>query len=152
MARTHWPNYFMQIAHAVSTRGTCDRKRVGCVLTLDHRIVSTGYNGSIPGQPHCDDAGHDLVESIGDDGVARPNCVRTIHAEANAIVQAARYGVALEGATAYINTFPCWPCFRLLAAVGVRHVWYDDEYRPDARVKRAAELARITLNKFDGDA
>lgn len=150
MPRTYWTQYFMKIAHEVATRGTCDRKRVGCVLTIDHHIVSTGYNGSIPGHPHCDDVGHDLVETLDDRGVPRPNCVRTIHAEANAIVQAAKRGSRLEGATAYINTFPCWPCFRLLAGVGVRHIWFDDEYRPDERVKRAAELSKISLNKFNG--
>jgi dCMP deaminase len=140
----------MDIAHAVSQRGTCDRKKVGCVLVMDRRIVATGYNGSIPGSPHCDEAGHDLVLSMGDDGVLRPNCVRTIHAEMNAIAQAARHGIAIEGCVAYVNTYPCWPCFRVMASAGVSKVVYDDAYRNDPRVEKEAGRAGIVVMKLEG--
>ena len=134
--RAGWPEYFMKIAHEVATRATCDRKHVGCVLVMHRHIVATGYNGSPPGMPHCDDAGHDMVNG---------HCVRTIHAEVNAVAQAARYGVPLDGAQAFINTFPCWPCFKVLASVGIRSVFYDDEYRTDERVTACAEKLGITL-------
>lgn len=143
--RSNWSNYFMQIAHAVSSRGTCDRKKVGCVLVVERRIVATGYNGSAPGMPHCDDVGHDIVESTQDGKTVR-NCVRTIHAEANAIAQAARFGVPLRGCEAFVNTYPCWPCFRLLASVGVVRVWFDDEYRIDARVIECADRLGIAVH------
>src|SRR5512134_1119115 len=100
----------MDIAHQVATRATCDRKHVGAVLVKNRTILSTGYNGSIPDAPHCDDVGH-LME----DG----HCVRTVHAEVNAVVQAAKNGTAIDGAILYCNTFPCWPCFKLLASAGI---------------------------------
>lgn len=141
--RKTWDVYFLDVAEQVSTRSTCDRKHVGAVVVLDRRIVATGYNGSIRGEPHCDEAGHDLVESIGADGKLAPNCVRTVHAEANAIAQAAAHGVALRGATLFVNTYPCWPCFKLLANAGVVEVVYRDGYRVDPRVLESA--ARIGL-------
>lgn len=144
-ARKNWHSYFIGIAHEVATRATCDRKHVGCVLVLDKRIIATGYNGSIPGADHCDVVGHDLVESVGRDGKLAPNCVRTVHAEVNAIAQAARAGIATRGAIAYTNTFPCWPCFKVLASAGIALVIYDDTYRPDARVLEAAAKANILL-------
>lgn len=135
----------MQIAHQVAERGTCDRKQVGCVIVLDRRIVATGYNGSVPGAPHCDDAGHDLVDSVGLDGKLRPNCVRTVHAESNAIAQAARFGVSLNGTTLYCNTFPCWPCFKLIVSAGIRKVIVDDEYRVDSRVVECAQHSGVLV-------
>lgn len=147
--RQSWHQYFMSIAHAVATRATCDRKHVGCVLVVDKRIISTGYNGSIPGAPHCDDAGHDLVTSVirmdGETPVTGANCVRTVHAEVNAITQAARHGAATKGADVYVNTYPCWQCFKTLALAGVARIFYDDEYRNDKRVIEAATAAKIAI-------
>ena len=140
----------MSIAHAVATRSTCDRKHVGCVLVLDRRIISSGYNGSIPGAPHCDGVGHDLVKVEASHGVVAHNCVRTMHAEANAIAQAARFGSPTHGAHAYVNTFPCWPCFRLLASSGIEHIIYDDDYREDARVRDGAAHAKIVITQLRG--
>ncbi len=126
----------MGIAHATAMRGTCDRKRVGCVLVVENRIVSSGYNGSVPGAEHCDDVGHDMLDG---------HCVRTTHAEVNAVAQAARFGVATRGATLYTNTYPCWPCFKVLAGAGVSRIFYDDAYRIDPRVEDAAITAGISL-------
>lgn len=137
--RADWDRYFMTIAHAVSTRATCDRKHVGCVVVLERRIVATGYNGSVPGAAHCDDVGHDMVDG---------HCARTVHAEANAVAQAARHGIKLAGAGVYVNTYPCWPCFKLLALAGVREVTYDDAYRNDPRVAEAAAQAGIKVWKL----
>lgn len=123
--RPSWGDYFMTIAHAAAARSTCDRKHVGCVLVVNRQIIATGYNGSVPGAEHCDDVGHDMVNG---------HCVRTVHAEVNAVAQAAARGVSTKGAIAYVNTYPCWSCFKALAAAGIVVVYYDDAYREDPRV------------------
>lgn len=133
--RDSWHVYLMEIARVAATRATCDRKHVGAVITRDKYIVSTGYNGSIAGLEHCDDIGH-LME----DG----HCVRTVHAEANAIVQAARHGKSVEGCTIYVTASPCWPCFRLIANAGIEHIVYDEFYR-DERIFDAAKTLGISL-------
>jgi len=133
--RVSWDEYFMNIARTVATRATCDRKFVGAVLVRDRIILATGYNGSIRGLPHCDEDGH-LME----DG----HCIRTVHAEANAIVQAARSGVGIEGADVYVTASPCWGCFRLLANAGVKRIVFGEFYR-DARAFEVAERLGIEL-------
>lgn len=131
----------MHLAHEVSTRATCDRKHVGCVIVDDEKsIIATGYNGSPPGLDHCDEVGHDMVEG---------HCVRTSHAETNAIAQAARRGISIRGATAYINTFPCWNCFKMLAMSGIKRIVFDDMYRRDERVTAAAKRMQIVLDGPD---
>lgn len=134
--RKDWHSYFMDIAQVVATRATCDRKHVGAVLVKDRQIIATGYNGSIPGTEHCDDAGH-LME--------HDHCVRTVHAEVNAVAQAAREGHATKGTTLYCNTFPCWPCFKVIASAGVRAIIYDHKYRMDPKVEEFAKKAGIHL-------
>jgi dCMP deaminase len=133
--RVSWDEYFMNIARTVATRATCDRKLVGAVLVRDRIILATGYNGSIRGLPHCDEEGH-LME----DG----HCIRTVHAEANAIVQAARSGVRIEGADAYVTASPCWGCFRLLANAGIKRIVFGEFYR-DARALDVANRLGIEL-------
>jgi dCMP deaminase len=135
MQRPSWDSYFMTLARAVATRSTCDRKHVGALLVRDRVILSTGYNGSIRGMSHCDEVGH-LME----DG----HCVRTVHAEQNAIVQAARHGIRIEGADAYITASPCWTCFKLLANAGVQRIVYGEFYR-DEKIFRAAQEIGIGL-------
>lgn len=130
----------MNIARAVATRSTCDRKHVGAVIVRDKSILATGYNGSIRGLPHCDDEGH-LME----DG----HCVRTVHAEANAIVQAARHGMRIEGATIYVTASPCWGCFRLIANGGLVRVVYGEFYR-DPRIFELSRTLGIEL--IDGSS
>ena len=133
--RTSWDKYFMQIALDVSTRSTCDRKFVGAVIVRDKGILSTGYNGSIRGLPHCDEIGHEM-----DNG----HCVRTVHAEANAIVQSARNGVGIEGADIYVTASPCYNCFKLIANSGIKRIFYGELYR-DERIKTHAKEAQIEL-------
>lgn len=106
----------MSLAREVSTRSTCDRASVGCVITKDNRIISTGYNGSPHGLPHCDEVGHLLVNG---------NCKRTVHAEANAVVHAKE---SLEGAVVYVTHEPCRDCSNLLSTVGVSVVYYEKGY------------------------
>lgn len=131
MHRATWDEYFMSIAKQVATRATCDRKYVGAVLVRDRFILATGYNGSLQGAAHCSEVGH-LME----DG----HCVRTIHAEANALVQAARNGVRIEGATIYVTASPCFNCFKLLANAGVKRIVYGEFYRDQRIFDFAAEL------------
>ena len=142
--RPSWHQYFMQMAHLASTRATCDRKHVGAVLVVDQRVVATGYNGSPPGLAHCDDAGHDLVPNA----EGRENCVRTIHAEMNAIAQAAKHGISLRGATLYVNTYPCWNCAKALLAAGVATIITDHDYNNDPRVAAALAASNVTLSSL----
>lgn len=134
-ARGSWDDYFMRIAIEVSSRATCDRKHVGAVIVRDRTILSTGYNGSIKGLSHCDEDGH-LME----DG----HCVRTIHAEANAIIQAARNGVRIECAEIYVTASPCWPCFKMIANAGLTRVVFGEFYR-DERIWQAAQDTGIIM-------
>ncbi len=129
--RVDWHTYFMNIATQVASRSTCDRKHVGAVIVRDRTILSTGYNGSIRGRPHCDDVGHELEGG---------HCVATIHAEANAILQAAKNGVRIEGAEIYTTASPCWNCFKLIASGGLRKIYYGEFYRDRRSLKVAREI------------
>jgi dCMP deaminase len=131
MSRVDWHTYFMNIAAQAATRSTCDRKHVGAVIVRDRTILSTGYNGSIRGMPHCDDVGH-LME--GD------HCVATVHAEANAIIQAAKNGVRIDGAELYTTASPCWSCFKLIANAGIGAVYYGEFYRDERSIEVAGQL------------
>ena len=129
--RVSWETYFMNIAREVATRSTCDRKHVGAVIVRDKTILSTGYNGSIKGLPHCDEAGHEMVEG---------HCVRTTHAEANAIVQAAKNGVKIDSAEIYVTASPCYNCFKLIANSAIKIIYYHEFYRDDRILDRAKEV------------
>jgi dCMP deaminase len=130
--RPEWDEYFMGFAHAASHRATCDRKHVGAVIVVNRQVVATGYNGSVRGLPHCDEAGHDMEGG---------HCVRTIHAEMNAIAQAARRGVAIDGASIYTTASPCWACFRVLVNAGVQRFLYAEPYREGDAKTRIDEVA-----------
>ena len=129
--RVGWHTYFMNIAHQAATRSTCERKHVGAVIVRDKTILSTGYNGSIRGMPHCDDVGH-----VMEDG----HCVATVHAEANAIIQAAKNGVRIEGAEIYTTASPCWSCFKLITNAGIRTIYFGEFYRDTRSIEVAAVL------------
>jgi len=135
LRRASWDEYFMRIAIQAGTRSTCDRKHVGAVIVRDKTILSTGYNGSIRGMPHCDDVGHMLENG---------HCVATVHAEANAILQAAKNGTAINGADLYITASPCWNCFKLVANSGIKRIFYLEFYR-DVRILKVAHEAGIEL-------
>jgi len=137
--RASWDEYFMRIAIQAATRSTCDRKHVGAVIVRDKTILSTGYNGSIRGMPHCDDVGHILENG---------HCVATVHAEANAILQAAKNGTAINGADVYITASPCWNCFKLVANSGIKRIFYLEFYR-DARILKVAKQAGIELKHVE---
>lgn len=133
--RKEWDQYFMDIAAMVATRSTCDRKHIGAVIVRDKTILSTGYNGSMKGMPHCDDVGHMM-----EDG----HCVATVHAEANAIIQAAKNGVAIDQATIYTTASPCWNCLKLIVNSGVKKIVFGQFYR-DKRVFEVCQKLNIEL-------
>lgn len=154
MTRMGWDEYFIGLMHAVSQRSTCDRGMVGCVVTKSNRIVSTGYAGSPPGLPHCDDVGHQLRETLDEEGKISKHCVRTIHAEQNAIAQAARFGVSLEGTTFYIKMEPCYTCAKLIIAAGAKRVVCEKHYHAakdsrDVLSKAGVELVVIKSEEAD---
>jgi dCMP deaminase len=140
--RPEWDIYFMKIAHVVALRSTCDRAFVGAVMVLDKRILTTGFNGSPAGLPHCDETGHLMVDG---------HCVRTIHAEANAIIQAALHGVSTRGATCYVTHFPCIQCAKMLINAGVVRIVYDQEYRIDENTLEFLRLAEVELFRVEGE-
>ena len=129
--RVSWEEYFMNIAREGATRSTCDRKHVGAVIVRGKTILATGYNGSIRGLAHCDEAGHEMENT---------HCVRTIHAEANAIVQSARHGVRLENSEIYVTASPCYDCFKLIANAGINKINFSEFYRDERIIEHANEL------------
>ncbi|MBW7887881.1 MAG: cytidine/deoxycytidylate deaminase family protein [Bacteroidetes bacterium] len=133
--RVSWNEYFMNIAEQVATRSTCGRKHVGAVIVRDRTILSTGYNGSVRGALHCDEAGHDMEND---------HCVRTVHAEANAVAQAAKHGVRIDEAEIYVTASPCLTCFKLIANSGIKKIYYKEFYR-DERITEYARQAGVTL-------
>ena len=126
--RPSWDEYFIKLVDEVAKRATCDRGKSGCVIVRDKRLLCSGYVGSPPGFPHCDEAGHDLRKVFDPDGTVRQHCVRTIHAEQNAICQAARYGISLENTTLYCTMEPCRVCAMLIISVGVKKVVAKRKY------------------------
>lgn len=128
--RVSWGTYFMNIAKEVATRSTCDRKYIGAVIVREKTILSTGYNGSIKGLPHCDEAGHEMVDD---------HCIRTTHAEANAIVQAAKNGVEINKSDIYVTASPCYNCFKLIANAGIKTIYYGEFYRENRILEHAKE-------------
>jgi len=123
MTRKTWDQYFMDLAQMVAMRGTCDRAYVGCVLVnADNRIVSTGYNGSIKGNPHCDEIGHTMRDG---------HCIATIHAEMNALLYCAKVGISVDGCKCYVTHFPCLNCTKSLIQAGISQIFYHEGYRMD---------------------
>jgi len=131
--RPSWDEYFMDICKVVAKRGTCDRGRSGCVVVRDKQILVTGYVGSAKGSPHCDDVGHQIEATIHEDGVKRNHCVRTTHAEQNAICQAAKLGISIDGATLYCKMVPCPVCARMIVNSGVKRVVCEKLYQSGAQ-------------------
>jgi len=120
--RPTWDEYFMEVANTIAKRATCDRGRSGCVIARNRQILVTGYVGSPIGLPHCDEVGHLFKSMTHEDGKITQHCVRTVHAEQNAICQAARLGIALEGATLYCRMTPCRTCAMLIVNCGITRV------------------------------
>ncbi len=133
--RPTWDEYFMRIAQDVSSRATCNRRKVGAVVVLEKRILTTGYNGSPHGLPHCTDVGCKMQDG---------HCIRTLHAEQNAIIQGALYGVSLRGSTLYVTCQPCNNCAKMIINAGIIKVVFDGDY-PDEFAMELFHEAKIDL-------
>lgn len=144
--RPSWDEYFMEIVKVVGTRSTCDRGRSGTVIVKDKRIISTGYIGAPPGLPHCDEVGHEMHTVIHDDNHESRHCIRTTHCEQNAIVQAAKFGVALEGSTIYCNMTPCYVCAKMIITAGIKRVVCRQDYHAGMRSKEIFSQAGVTYD------
>ena len=136
--RPSWDDYFMDISLQVAKRSTCGRLRVGAIIVKDRRILTTGYNGAPAGLPHCDEVGHLMVDG---------HCVRTLHAEQNAIIQAALHGVSVEDGTLYVTHQPCLTCAKMIINAGIRRVVYAGHY-PDENAVAFLTQAGVALELY----
>jgi dCMP deaminase len=141
-SRPTWKQYFMEVARVCATRATCDRRHVGAVITQENHIIATGYNGSPPNLPHCDEVGH-LIRNV--DG--RDSCFRSTHAELNAILAAAHFGHGTKGAIMYITDQPCLNCSKAIISAGIVEVYFHHEY-PDKEGIAWLEEAKVRVQKL----
>jgi len=140
MNRVSWEQYFMAQAQITSLRSTCTRLMVGAIMTKANRIIASGYNGSVADSTHCIDEGCYMVDG---------HCVRTIHAEANAILQCARFGVPTEDTTLYVTHFPCLQCCKQIIQAGVKEVFYGEDYKNHDLAIQLFKEADVRLHKVD---
>ncbi|KKS81975.1 MAG: CMP/dCMP deaminase zinc-binding protein [Candidatus Wolfebacteria bacterium GW2011_GWC1_43_10] len=139
----------MEIARAVAKRATCDRGRSGCVIARDKQILVTGYVGSPKGLPHCDEVGHQMKTVTHEDGTQSQHCMRTTHAEQNAIVQAAKLGVAINGGTLYCKMTPCSTCAKIIINAGIERVVCEKKYHQGKETEEMLSQAGVKLDYFD---
>lgn len=144
--RPSWDEYFLKLVEVVGSRSTCDRGRSGCVIVRDKRILSTGYVGSPMGTKHCDEVGHEMHTVIHKDGSQTRHCIRTTHAEQNAIANAARFGVSLDKGTLYCHMTPCYTCAKMIINAGIKRVVCNKDYHDG---KRSREIFKEAGVKFD---
>lgn len=149
--RPSWDEYFMEIAHTVSKRATCDRGRSGCVIVRDRQILVSGYVGSPIGMPHCDEVGHQMKQMIHEDGSITNHCVRTVHAEQNAICQAAKLGISLQNSTLYCRMTPCRVCAMLIINCGITRVVCEKKYHAGGESEEMFKMAGVTLEFFSDE-
>ena len=147
--RPTWDEYFFQLCEAVANRATCDRGRSGAVIVKNKRILSTGYVGSPMGTQHCDEIGHEFKDTVHEDGHISKHCVRTSHAEQNAIVQAARFGIAIDGSTLYCKMTPCYTCAKMIINSGILRVVVEKDYHAGQDSRRIFQEAGIQFEILD---
>jgi dCMP deaminase len=148
--RLSWDDYFLELADAASKRATCGRARSGCVIVKDRQVLATGYVGSPAGLPHCDEVGHLMKKVIQENGEITSHCVRTVHAEQNAICQAAKRGVSIEGASAYQRMTPCRTCAMLYINCGIKRIVCERKYQLASESENLLNEAGIKLEyKYD---
>ena len=143
--RPSWDDYFMEVCDAISKRATCDRGRSGCVIAKDNQILVTGYVGAPTGLPHCDQVGHQLKQMLHEDGSVTTHCVRTVHAEQNAICQAAKRGISIDGATLYCRMTPCRTCAMLIINCGIVRVVCQRRYQDPGDSESMLAQAGVSL-------
>ncbi|NVO03938.1 MAG: cell division protein DedD [Bacteroidetes bacterium] len=146
--RPSWDEYFMDIAQTVSKRATCDRGRSGCVIAKGKQLLVTGYVGSPIGMAHCDEIGHQMKQMVHEDGKVTNHCVRTVHAEQNAICQAAKLGISIEGATLYCRMTPCRVCAMLIINCGITKVVCEKKYHSGGESEEMFALAGVKIEYF----
>lgn len=144
--RPSWDEYFMEVASVVAMRSTCIRRNIGALIVKDKRILATGYNGAPSGLPHCTEVGC-LREALGVPSGERHEICRGLHAEQNALIQAARYGIAVEGSSLYCTTEPCSLCAKMLINAGIRRIVFREEY-PDPLSRELLRGAGVLVEKF----
>ncbi|MDP2666874.1 MAG: cytidine/deoxycytidylate deaminase family protein [Candidatus Diapherotrites archaeon] len=147
--RPSWDEYFMEMTRVVAKRATCDRGRSGCVIVRGKHILTTGYVGSPPGMKHCDEVGHQMKKVVHEDGRESWHCVRTLHAEQNAILQAARQGISLQDTTLYCKMTPCRTCAMLIIGVGITRVLSQGKYHDGAESETMLASAGIKLEYIE---
>lgn len=148
MERPSWDEYFMQVVHLVKTRSTCLRRKVGAVIVKDKRILATGYNGAPVGCRHCEETGC-LRQKLNVPSGERHELCRAIHAEQNAIVQAAKAGTSIDGSTIYVSAQPCVICAKLLINAGITRIVFEGDY-PDELSKELLDETGIELVRYGG--
>jgi dCMP deaminase len=149
--RPSWDEYFMEIGRAVAKRSTCDRGRTSAIIMRDNQLLVTGYAGAPKGLPHCDDIGHQMKGTTHEDGHITQHCVRTIHAEQNAIIQAAKLGVAINGGTLYCKMTPCSTCAKLLIGAGIKRVVCEKRYHAGSESEEMFRQVGIELHYFENE-
>jgi len=149
--RPSWDEYFLKLAEVIGERGTCDRGRAGAIIVKNKRILSTGYVGAPVGLPSCDEVGHEMHTVINEDGIKSRHCIRTSHAEQNAINNAARVGVAIEGGTLYSKMIPCYKCAQSIINSGITRVVSLKEYHVTKRSKEIFKQAKVKLEIINNE-
>ena len=140
--RPTWDEYFLELAELAATRSSCDRAKVGAVITVDNSCIATGYNGGVAGMDNCCDVGHYLEEG---------HCIRTVHAEMNAILQSARQGHSTMGGTIYVTHYPCINCMKAIAQAGIKRIVYAKDYRNHKLSKMITDSLDIEVVKLKED-
>lgn len=140
MERISWEQYFMAQSHLLALRSTCTRLMVGATIVRDNRIIAGGYNGSVSGSVHCIDEGCYIIDN---------HCVRTVHAEANALLQCAKFGVPTENASMYVTHFPCLQCCKQIIQSGIKAVYYASDYRNHEYATELFEEAQVQVKKVE---
>jgi dCMP deaminase len=151
VSRPSWTEYFITIMEAVATRGTCLRAKCGCVITHNNVLLSTGYNGAPAGAPQCDEVGCLIEEVKHSDGRISKHCRRTAHAEANAILKAAKNGVKIDEGTLYVGMTPCRDCAMLIVNSGIKKVIAKKDYHESADTKKMFDDAGVELEILDSE-
>jgi dCMP deaminase len=147
--RPNWDEYFITIMEAVAARATCDRGRSGCVIVRDHQILVTGYVGAPRGLPHCDEVGHQMKTMTHEDGHSTQHCVRSAHAEQNAIIQAAKTGMAIEHSTLYCRMTPCSTCAKMIINAGIKRIVCQKRYHAGSESEDMFRQVGIDLSYVD---
>ena len=147
--RPSWDIYFLQIAHLVKTRATCPRRQVGAVIVRDRRILATGYNGAPRGLSHCPENG---PHQDWPNGCMRAgHCIRSLHAEQNALLQAAMIGIACDGASMYVTCQPCTMCAKMIINAGIREVIYEGDYPDEFSLELFRESGLQVFRYLEGE-